>query len=91
MKLGIQFFTAMRAKEFKRPSDEMEILTMTHEFYLVINHVIPGCNTPVNKITDSKNYCYGLYKNLCYEMRNSEQFIVARACPVEKGKKPSLP
>lgn len=30
MKLGIQFFTAMRAKEFKRPSDEMEILIMEY-------------------------------------------------------------
>ncbi|WP_414569367.1 hypothetical protein [Nostoc sp. CCY 9925] len=64
---------------------------MTHEFYLVINHVIPGLNTRSNQVTDLNNYCYGLYDNLCYQLKNSEQFIIARGCPIKQGKKPNLP
>ncbi|MCC5668212.1 hypothetical protein LC653_31215 [Nostoc sp. CHAB 5784] len=64
---------------------------MTHEFYLVINYVIPGFNTKTNQVTDIHDYCYGLYDLLCHELKNSEQFIVARACLIKPGQKPNLP
>jgi hypothetical protein len=64
---------------------------MTHEFYLVINYVIPGFNTQTNRVTDLNDYCYGLYDKLYHNLKNSEQFIVARACPIKRGKKPNIP